>query len=137
MNKFLRKYKSAFSLLLTMLMLTSWVLSSGVCPSMMQDSISDASTDCCPSDSSNHDNASIISVSDLCSCCGCGIVQNPAESFSDVALFSSVQVLSDVQVIHTYTLDINNSVFIIPRTPKISRFTSSPPIHLMNQVFLN
>ena len=137
MNIFLRKYQSVFSSFLMILLLTSWVMSGGLCPSMMQSSISDATSDCCPNNNSSHEFPSFTAAFDSCGCCGCGFMQESSATSNEIAVVGSIQTLSKVSFIQTVTtlVEFPTPLPLNSSTRTIS--TTSPPIHLLNQVFLN
>lgn len=118
-------------------MLTSWVMSSGLCPSMLQDSISEATSDCCPSNDSNHELPSYTATFDSCDCCGCGFMQESASTSNEIAVVGSIQTLTEVSLIYTVTTIVEFSTQIAPNSSASAISVFSPPIHLLNQVFLN
>lgn len=137
MNILLRKYQSVFSSFLTILLLTSWVMSGGLCPSMLQSSFTDATSDCCPSNKATPEFPSYTSAYDSCDCCGCGFMQESSTTSNEIAVVGSVQTLSEVSFIQTVTtlVEFPTPLPLNRSTRTIS--TTSPPIHLLNQVFLN
>lgn len=113
------------------------VLGSGLCPSMIQNSVSDSTTDCCPSNDSKHDFPSYSSTYDSCDCCGCGFMQESSQTTSELAVIGSTQTCVEATIKYTITHIVEIRTTIPPNSSHRSLSEISPPIHLLNQVFLN